>query len=224
MCVVAETADRSPLLRIKAAKRATALAEYFRDKGQNVLLIMDSLTRAAHAQREIGLALGETSTSRGYPTSALAIIPKLAERAGNIDENGGSITGIYTVLADGDDENDPIVDASRAILDGHILLSREFSQMGVYPAINISTSISRVMSNLISEEHDQMATDLRKLFSLYQENKDLLLMGGYSKGQDNELDRAIDLWDSIKLYISQKEDHNINYEHSISDLKKLLGG
>ena len=155
--IVAEPADRSPLLRIRGANRATAIAEYFRSKGKNVLLIMDSLTRVAHARREIGLALGEQPTSKGYPPSVVSMIPALVERTGTGIGNEGSITGFYTVLADGDDANDPVVDTARAILDGHILLSREQAQMGIYPAVDLSASISRVMNDIADQNQIQAA-------------------------------------------------------------------
>ncbi|MBT5727940.1 MAG: FliI/YscN family ATPase, partial [Alphaproteobacteria bacterium] len=185
--IVAEPADRSPLLRIRAAKRATAIAEYFRDQGKNVLLIMDSLTRVAHARREIGLALGEQPTSKGYPPSVVSLIPALVERSGTGLNGQGSITSFYTVLADGDDTNDPVVDTARAILDGHILLSRQQAQMGIYPAVDVPASVSRVMTEIVSPEHIAAGQMFRRLMSLYMENRDLLLMGGYSAGQDPDL-------------------------------------
>ena len=160
--VVAVPADRSPLMRIRAANRATAIAEYFRSQSKNVLLIMDSLTRIAHAKREIGLSLGEPTTSKGYPASVISMIPNLIERSGTNDEGDGSITSFYTILADGDDNNDPVVDTARAILDGHILLSRSNAQMGIYPAIDVSNSISRVMNDLTSDEHLNAAKLFRK--------------------------------------------------------------
>ena len=164
LCAIAVPADRSPLLRIRGANRATAIAEYFRSKGKNVLLIMDSLTRVAHARREIGLALGELPTSKGYPASVIALISGLIERAGmgSVTEKG-SITGIYTVLADGDDTNDPVVDTARAILDGHIVLNRDYANLGIYPAIDVSQSISRVMSDVVNAEHLALSNKLKKL-------------------------------------------------------------
>ena len=181
--IIAVPADRSPLLRMKGANRCTAIAEYFRSKGKNVLLIMDSLTRVAHAKREIGLALGEQPTSKGYPPSVISMIPSLIERTGNGIKNEGSITAFYTVLADSDDHNDPVVDSARAILDGHIILSREQSQLGIYPAIDIKNSISRIMDDIVSEEQKNLAKHFKKLVSVYQESRDLVLMGGYTKGQ-----------------------------------------
>ena len=159
--VVAVPADRSPLLRIRGANRATAIAEYFRSKGKNVLLIMDSLTRVAHARREIGLALGEQPTAKGYPPSVVSLIPKLIERSGPGIDQQGSITAFYTVLADGDDENDPVVDTARAILDGHIILSRQQAQLGIYPAIDISGSVSRVMNEIVDDTHMEFASVFR---------------------------------------------------------------
>ena len=165
-CIVAVPADRSPLLRIRGADRATAIAEYFRSKGKHVLLIMDSLTRVAHAQREIGLALGEQATAKGYPPSVISLLPKLIERSGTGTRNQGSITAFYTVLADGDDSNDPVVDTSRAILDGHILLSRSQTQLGVYPAIDVPLSVSRVMNEITDDEHQEHARLFKKYLSV----------------------------------------------------------
>ena len=219
--VVAVPADRSPLMRIRAANRATAIAEYFRSQSKNVLLIMDSLTRIAHAKREIGLSLGEPTTSKGYPASVISMIPNLIERSGTNDEGDGSITSFYTILADGDDNNDPVVDTARAILDGHILLSRSNAQMGIYPAIDVSNSISRVMNDLASDEHLNAAKLFRKHISSYIENKDLLLMGGYTQGQDKDLDEAILMWPKLIDYISQTNSEKSDYETSKSQLLKL---
>jgi len=220
--MVAVPADRSPLLRIRAAERATAIAEYFRDQGKNVLLIMDSLTRVAHAQREIGLSLGEQPTSKGYPPSVVSLLPRLIERAGTGCGDQGSITALYTVLADGDDGNDPVVDTSRAILDGHIVLSRGQAQMGIYPAIDVSLSVSRVMNEITSPEHQQMARQFKRLVALYLENRDLILMGGYRQGQDPELDRAVQLWPALMGYIQQAEGEKANLETSIEGLVALM--
>ncbi len=220
--VVAVPADRSPLLRIRGAERATAIAEYFRDQGKNVLLIMDSLTRVAHARREIGLALGEQPTSKGYPPSVVSMIPRLIERTGTGVDGQGSITAIYTVLADGDDANDPVVDTARAILDGHIVLSRMQTQMGIYPAVDISASVSRVMNDVTSPEHGEAAREFRRLVSLYNENRDLLLMGGYTAGQDPELDRAVALWTDLMGYISQPETDKADFKTSRDALRRLM--
>ncbi len=220
--IIAVPADRSPLLRMKGANRCTAIAEYFRAQGKNVLLIMDSLTRVAHAKREIGLALGEQPTSKGYPPSVISMIPSLIERTGNgvIDE--GSITAFYTVLADSDDHNDPVVDSARAILDGHIILSREQSQLGIYPAIDIKNSISRIMDDIVSEDQKKLAKHFKKLVSVYQESRDLVLMGGYTKGQDIAIDEAHQMWPKIVDFIKQDQNIKSNYEDSIKDLKALI--
>jgi flagellum-specific ATP synthase len=221
--IVAEPADRSPLLRIRAAKRATAIAEYFRDQGKNVLLIMDSLTRVAHARREIGLALGEQPTSKGYPPSVVSLIPALVERSGTGLNGQGSITSFYTVLADGDDTNDPVVDTARAILDGHILLSRQQAQMGIYPAVDVPASVSRVMTEIVSPEHIAAGQMFRRLMSLYMENRDLLLMGGYSAGQDPDLDLAVQLWPQLISLIQQPQTDLADFESSVAALTGLFG-
>ena len=222
--VVAVPADRSPLLRIRGANRATAIAEYFRSKGKNVLLIMDSLTRVAHARREIGLALGEQPTAKGYPPSVVSLIPKLIERSGPGIEQKGSITAFYTVLADGDDENDPVVDTARAILDGHIVLSRQQAQLGIYPAIDVQSSVSRVMNEIIDETHSEYARAFRKFITLYLENRDLILMGGYTQGKDPDLDIAVALWPNLIAHIRQLEGTASNFEESKAGLLKLLKG
>ena len=220
--VVAVPADRSPLLRIRGAERATAIAEFFRDQGKNVLLIMDSLTRVAHARREIGLALGEQPTSKGYPPSVVSMIPRLIERTGSGIKNQGTITAIYTVLADGDDANDPVVDTARAILDGHILLSRKQTQMGIYPAIDVPMSISRVMSEITDETLQKSAQKFRRLVSLYMENRDLILMGGYTSGQDPELDEAVELWPRLMAHIQQVETQKADFIESKDALNSLM--
>jgi flagellum-specific ATP synthase len=222
--IVAVPADRSPLLRIRGARRATALAEHFRDQGKNVLLIMDSLTRIAHAQREIGLALGEAPTSKGYPASVISMIPALIERAGmGVGPNFGSITGIYTVLADGDDSNDPVVDTARAILDGHIVLSRSIAQMGIYPAIDIPASISRVMNDIVPSQQQKAARKFKRLVSLYNENRDLMLMGGYVAGQDLDLDQAVSVWPKLVDYINQSPEEQAQLAHSAKQLSVIVG-
>ena len=222
--IVAVPADRSPLLRIQGAKRATTIAEYFRDKGKNVLLITDSLTRVAHAQRELGLALGEQPTSRGYPPSVISMIPNLIERTGTSTNNSGSITSIYTILADGDDTTtDPVVDTARAILDGHIVLSRELAQQGIYPAIDVNQSISRLMTDIVSTQHQKNAQILRKYLSKYNENRDLVLMGGYLQGQDHDLDQALALWPEILKFLQQSENEICDFDRSHDQLAKLLG-
>ncbi|MFY0682414.1 MAG: FliI/YscN family ATPase [Thalassovita sp.] len=224
VCVVAVPADRSPLLRLRAANRTTAIAEYFRDQGKDVLLIMDSLTRVAHAKREAGLALGEQPTAKGYTPSVISLIPALIERCGPGLPGQGSITALYTVLADGDDTtNDPVVDSARAILDGHMVLSRAQAQRGIYPAIDLPSSISRVMNDIVSPEHVEASQRLRRLISLYNENRDLMLMGGYSAGQDKDLDAAIALWPKIEAFIGQLKSEKVTFEQSAQQLLKLIG-
>ena len=222
--IVAVPADRSPLLRIQGAKRATTIAEYYREKGKNVLLITDSLTRVAHAQRELGLALGEQPTSRGYPPSVISLIPNLIERTGTSTDNSGSITSIYTILADGDDTTtDPVVDTARAILDGHIVLSRDLAQQGIYPAIEVNQSISRLMNDIVSQPQQKNAQTLRKYLSKYNENRDLVLMGGYVQGQDPDLDQALALWPEIIKFLHQDENEVCDFDASHDQLSKLLG-
>lgn len=201
--VVAVPADHPPLLRLRAAMRATAIAEYFRNEGKNVFLLVDSLTRVAHAQREIGLSLGEPPTMKGYPPSALGMIPRLVERAGIDSATGGSITAVYTVLADGGDTDDPIVDAARAIVDGHIVLSRSLAEQGLYPAIDIAKSLSRIMPDVTDDAHLTAARSFRRLWSAYEENRDLVLMGAYVAGNDATLDEAIARHEELRSFIGQ---------------------
>ena len=219
--IVAVPADKSPLLRIKGAERATSIAEYFRSKGKNVLLIMDSLTRIAHAKREVGLALGEQPTSKGYPPSVISMIPGLIERTGTGYSNEGSITSFYTILADSDDTNDPVVDSARAILDGHIVLSREFAQLGIFPAIDLNNSLSRIMNSIITDDHKIKAELIKKMFSVYKENKDLVLMGGYTEGQNEEIDKAIELWPKICELIKQDYRKKFNFKECIQSLQSF---
>ena len=218
---VAVPADKSPLLRIKGAERATSIAEYFRSKGKNVLLIMDSLTRIAHAKREVGLALGEQPTSKGYPPSVISMIPNLIERTGAGTKDEGSITSFYTILADSDDTNDPVVDTARAILDGHIVLSRELAQLGIFPAIDLNQSLSRIMNSIVKEDHQNQSELVKKLFSVYQENKDLVLMGGYTQGQNAEIDSALNNWTKICNLIKQHFKTKSNFENSLKSLKEI---
>lgn len=225
ICMVAVPADRSPLLRLRAARRATAIAEHFRAKGKQVLLIMDSLTRVAHAQREIGLALGEQPTAKGYPPSVVSLIPGLIERTGPGLPGEGAITAIYTVLADGDDTtNDPVVDTARAILDGHFVLSRRQTQMGVYPAIDLPQSASRVMGDITDGPHRAAAQKLRRMITLYMDNRDLMLMGGYMPGQDPDLDEAIRLWPQVTALIRQGAHEPSDFAASREALLALAGG
>ncbi len=224
IAMVAVPADRSPLLRLRAARRATAIAEHFRAQGLQVLLIMDSLTRVAHAQREIGLALGEQPTAKGYPPSVISLIPGLIERTGPGLPGEGAITAVYTVLADGDDTtNDPVVDTARAILDGHYVLSRRQTQMGIYPAIDLPQSASRVMSDITDPAHRAAAQKLRRMIALYMDNRDLMLMGGYVPGQDPDLDEAIRLWPRIEAMIRQPAHEPSDFAASRAALLDLTG-
>lgn len=200
--VVVATADQPPLSKIRAAYVATAIAEYFRDKGLDVLLLMDSLTRVAMAQREIGLAIGEPPTTKGYTPSVFAMLPRLLERAGT-SEKEGSITGIYTVLVEGDDLNDPVSDAARAILDGHIVLSRELAMENHYPAIDILASISRLMNDIIDNDHKTLANKFLEVYSVYKKNEDLIKLGLYKQGSDPNIDYALSLIDRMKMYLKQ---------------------
>ena len=222
--VVAVPADHAPNLRIRGAMLATSLAEYFRAQGHKVLLIMDSLTRVAHAGREIALLLGEPGAARGYPPSALATITKLVERAGNSAASGGSVTGIYTVLADGDNQDDPVVDTARSILDGHVVLSRDLAQRGQYPAIDIAASLSRVMNDIVAPQHQTLARQFRALIASYEANRDLVLMGAYRAGADAQLDRAIAMHDRLVAFLGQSQREVIDLDDSIDALMALLGG
>ena len=221
--VVAVPANHSPVLRIRGALRATAIAEAFRAEGKQVLLIMDSLTRVAHAGREIGLALGEPASARGYPPSAIAMLPNLIERAGVDVHSGGSITAIYTVLADGDDGNDPVVDAARSILDGHIVLARSLAERGIYPAIDIGPSVSRVMTDIADAPHVQAARTLRRHLATYEENRDLVLMGAYRHGADPAIDAAIACHSTVMDYIRQDADAVIPLGEAIVELVSVFG-
>lgn len=221
--VVAVPANHSPVLRIRGALRATAIAEAFRAEGKNVLLIMDSLTRVAHAGREIGLALGEPASARGYPPSAIAMLPNIIERAGASVSSGGSITAIYTVLADGDDGNDPVVDSARSILDGHIVLSRQMAERGVYPAIDIGPSVSRVMTDIVDKPHQRAARVLRGHLATYEENRDLVLMGAYRAGADPTIDAAIASHGAIIEYIRQDPDQIISMDEAVNELIGVFG-
>ncbi|WP_136163016.1 FliI/YscN family ATPase [Sphingomonas flavalba] len=221
--VVAVPANHSPVLRIRGAMRATAIAEAFRAEGKRVLLIMDSLTRVAHAGREIGLALGEPASARGYPPSAIAMLPNLIERAGADVVSGGSITAIYTVLADGDDGSDPVVDSARAILDGHIVLSRALAERGVYPAVDLGPSVSRVMSDIAAPDHLNAARVLRRHLAAYEENRDLILMGAYRPGSDPALDQAIACYPAILEYIRQGADESVGLAEAVAELTGLFG-
>ncbi len=220
--VVAAPADESALMRLHGAMVATSIAEYFRDQGKHVLLLMDSLTRFAQAQREIALSIGEAPATKGYPPSVFAKLPKLVERAGNGMPGKGSITAFYTVLAEGDDLQDPIADAARAILDGHIVLSRSLAEEGQYPAIDIEASISRVMQSIVSDEQMKDTLMFKKLISVYEKNKDLILLGAYAKGSDPLLDKAVLVIDRFKEYITQGINDRVTYKDSVSQLSQLI--
>lgn len=221
--LVVTPADSPPLMRVHGALMATSIAEYFRDQGRDVLLLMDSLTRFAQAHREIALAIDEPPATKGYPPSVFAKLPHLVERAGNADHGGGSITAFYTVLAEGDDTNDPIADAARGVLDGHIVLSRNLAESGHYPAIDIEASVSRVMPDIIDAHHLQMARDLRRLYSLYQQNRDLISVGAYQPGSDPRIDRAIEKNPAILEFLQQDMDEAVDIKRSLTELGTLLG-
>ncbi|MDP2808799.1 MAG: flagellar protein export ATPase FliI [Rhodocyclaceae bacterium] len=220
--VVACPADVSPLMRLQGASYATAIAEHFRDQGRHVLLIMDSLTRFAMAQREIALAVGEPPVTRGYPPSVFARLPQLVERAGNGPVGGGSITAFYTVLTEGDDPQDPIADAARAILDGHIVLNRTLADAGHYPAIDIEQSISRAMPNLIDPRHLELVRRFKQLYSRYQRARDLLAVGAYARGSDPLLDQAIALYPRMEEFLQQGIEERSDYNASIVALSALF--
>ncbi|WP_018872503.1 FliI/YscN family ATPase [Thioalkalivibrio sp. ALJ16] len=221
--VVAVPADQSPLLRQHGAWVATAVAEHFRDQGLHVLLLMDSLTRFAQGAREIAMAIGEPPASKGYAASVFARLPQLVERAGNADTGGGSITAFYTVLAEGDDQNDPIVDAARAILDGHVVLSREVAETGRYPAIDVGASVSRVMSALIAPEHERAARRFRDLSATYMRNRDLIAVGAYRKGADPHLDEAVAMHERLEAYLAQGRNEAVGFDQARSELLALVG-
>ena len=218
--VVVATSDRPALIRNKAAKTATAIAEYFRDQGKDVLLMMDSLTRFSMAQREIGLASGDPPVSRGYPPSVYAEMPKLLERAGN--SSRGSITGLYTVLVDADDFNEPITDTARGILDGHIVLSRAMAQKNHYPAIDILASISRVMSSITESDHKQVAGQLKNVLATYREAEDLINIGAYKEGSNRSIDFAIEKIDLVNEFLRQSTEEKFTFEESVSIIKDIF--
>jgi flagellum-specific ATP synthase len=221
--VVASPADDSPLMRVHGAMLATSIAEFFRDQGLDVLLLMDSLTRFAQAHREIALAINEPPATKGYPPSVFAKLPHLVERAGNADEGGGSITAFYTVLVEGDDNNDPIADAARGVLDGHIVLSRVLAESGHFPAIDIEASISRVMPDIIAPKQLEMTRKLRQLYSLYQQNRDLISVGAYQRGTDPRIDEAIDKNVGILTFLQQDMEEAVDISRSLTELEQLLG-
>ena len=220
--VVAVPADQPPVMRLHGAYQATSIAEHFRDEGKDVLLLMDSLTRFAQAQREIALAIGEPPATKGYPPSVFAQLPQLVERAGNGQEGGGSITAFYTVLTEGDDQQDPIADSARAILDGHIVLSRELAESGHYPAIDVEASISRAMNAVVSEEHLLDAQKFRQVYSLYQQNKDLISVGAYAEGSNPEIDEAIRLHSSQQEFLRQGRQEAVTWGEGLGQLAEIL--
>ncbi|MDX1295597.1 MAG: flagellar protein export ATPase FliI [Sulfurimonadaceae bacterium] len=220
--IVVATSDDSPLMRKYGAFAAMSVAEHFKSQGQDVLFIMDSVTRFAMAQREIGLALGEPPTSKGYPPSALTLLPQLMERAGK-EAGKGSITAFFTVLVEGDDLSDPIADQSRSILDGHIVLSRELTDFGIYPPIHILNSASRVMNDIITAEHFEAAKRFRRLYTLLKENEMLIRIGAYTKGSDPELDEAIDKKSVMEGFLSQGATFSADFEQSVSEMTAMMG-
>jgi len=221
--VVVVTSDQSPLMKVRGAKVATSIAEYFSGKGKRVLLMMDSLTRVAMAQREIGAAIQEPPTTKGYPPSTFALLPRLLERCGPQTHGNGSISGLYTVLVDGDDFNDPIPDAARSILDGHVNLSRKLAAKGHFPAIEVTTSASRVMYDIVSKEHWQMASRIRSLLGVWQENLDYIQIGSYQPGSNPLLDQAIQLMPAIERYLKQDVHERTTTEDALRGLMALTG-
>lgn len=220
--VVAAPADTSPVIRLHGAMLATSIAEYFRDQGKHVLLLMDSLTRYAQAQREIALAIGEPPATKGYPPSVFAKLPQLVERAGTSADKGGSITAFYTVLAEGDDQQDPIADAARAILDGHIVLSRNLADAGHYPAIDIEASISRVQPAVTDAAQQKSVRRFRQVYSSYQQNKDLISVGAYSPGADPKIDEAIKMQPRLVDFLQQGMDQPVPLAQSIQQLNNAI--
>ena len=220
--VVAAPADNPPLMRLHGAWLATAIAEYFRDQGLNVLLLMDSVTRFAQAQREIGLAIGEAPATKGYPPSVFARLPQLVERAGNGAEGSGSITAFYTVLTEGDDTNDPVADAARAILDGHIVLSRRIAESGHYPAIDIEASVSRAMHEISTGAQMQVARQFRQTLATYQQHRDLIAVGAYQRGSDPRVDNAITLWPRMQKFLQQDIRERVDFAASLTALQNVL--
>lgn len=218
--LVVATSDQPAMMRLKCPLVATTIAEYFRDQGLDVLLMMDSLTRFAMAQREIGLATGEPPIARGYTPSIYSEFPKLLERSGNFEK--GSITGIYTVLVEGDDTNEPIADTVRGILDGHIVLSRALAAQNHYPAIDIGASISRLMVEIVSQEHQKMASKMRNILGLYQRNADLIAIGAYQKGTNPALDEAVEKYPAINRFLVQAVKESFTYEQTLEAMKTAL--
>lgn len=220
--LVVATGDTAPILRVRAAFLATTLAEYFRDLGKNTLLVMDSLTRLAHAIREIGLAAGEPPTTRGYPPSVFSVMPKLLERAGN-SSSAGTLTAFYTVLVDGDDMMEPIADAARSILDGHVILSRRIAEGGRYPAVDVSASLSRLHSDLVEERHARLAARVREVFAGYEEVRDLIQVGAYRSGTDPAVDRVVQLFPRLAEFFKQSRTERRSLQATLGGLETLLG-
>jgi flagellum-specific ATP synthase len=220
--VVASPSDDPPLMRMHGAMLATSIAEYFRDQGKQVLLLMDSLTRYAQAQREIGLAIGEPPATKGYPPSVFAKIPQLVERAGNDEEHGGSITAFYTVLAEGDDQNDPVADAARATLDGHIVLSRRLAESGHFPAIDIEASISRAMNEIVTPDHLAQVRRFKQIYTAYEQNRDLISVGAYNRGSDPRIDEAIDCHPRLLEFLRQDMNQAVSLSDSLQGLVAQL--
>jgi len=220
--VVASPADNPPLMRLHGAWLASAIAEYYRDRGKNVLLLMDSLTRFAQAQREIGLAIGEAPATKGYPPSVFARLPQLVERAGNGVKGGGSITAFYTVLTEGDDNNDPIADSARAILDGHIVLSRRIAESGQYPAIDVEASVSRAMHEIAPREQLELARRFRQMLSTYEHHRDLIAIGAYQRGSDPRVDAALALWPRMQKFLQQDIHERVTFPESVAALRGVL--
>ena len=220
--VVASPANESPVLRLRATLLAHLMAEYWRDQGKNVLLLVDSITRVAHAQREIGLAVGEPPTSKGYPPSVFALLPKLIERSGVGRHGHGSITAIYTVLAEGDDRSDPIIDITRASLDGQVMLSRELADAAFYPAIDLTGSVSRLMNQLMAPDQLEKANNFRRLWALYQQNKDLIQVGAYEHGVNPELDEAIKKRPLFEAFMQQDASERFDFDATQTALNKVV--
>lgn len=218
--LVVATSDQPAMLRMKCPLVAATIAEYFKDRGKDVLLMMDSLTRFAMAQREIGLATGEPPVARGYTPSIYAEFPKLLERSGNFEK--GSITGVYTVLVEGDDTNEPVADTVRGILDGHIVLSRKLANANHFPAIDVNASISRLMSEIVGGEHKALASDMRDILSLYSQNEDLISIGAYKAGTNPRLDNAISRIQKINDFLMQKTGESFTLEQTVTKMKQIL--
>ncbi len=220
--VIASPADQTPLMKIQAAQAATSVAEYFRDQGKQVLLFIDSLTRYAQALRDLALSIGEAPGAKGYPPSVLSKVNNLLERTGPGRAEQGDITAFYTVLSEGEDVNDPLIDNVRSIVDGHILLSRDMASKGIYPAINLNYSASRLMNHLISPEHLHYAQQFKKYWALYEQNKELLSIGAYQQGNDAELDKAFVLIEQLQLFVNQSFEQGVSSEDSLTQLKALF--